>query len=258
MDCVVTAGGLPTPDDPLFPYTEGASKALLEMNGRTMLERVVDALQTAVSVDEVVVVGLGRDMGMTFLQPVHHLPDQGSMIGNVIAGINWVRQHRPEAGSDQMVLVSSADIPTISGDIVDKFVAGCEPFDRSIYYNFVDEPTMERRFPGSNRTFVKLRDVSIAGGDLLLARADLADSNRELWEALTNARKHAWQLARIVGLPFLIKFLLRRVSLQDVEDTAARVIGRPVRTVLSPYAELAMDADKPHQVDLLRAALITQ
>ena len=249
MDCVITAGGLPKPDDPLYAYTNGKTKALLDMGGRTMLERVVDALQSSKNVDDIVVVGLGSDLGMTFQRPVFHVPDQGSLVGNVIAGIHFLKERKPDLG---MVVISSSDIPTITAEIVDQFVVSCAPYDKAIYYNLVDESTMEARFPESNRTFVKLKGINIAGGDLILAHADMADSHHDLWQALTAGRKHAWKLANIVGLRFLLKFLLRQVTFVDIEEKVQQAIGRPVQTVLSSHAELAMDADKPHQVDLLR------
>ncbi len=249
MDCVIIAGGLPKPDDPLFAYTQGKTKALLDMGGRTMLERVVDALQAAKRVDDIVVVGLGSDLGMTFQRPVFHVPDQGSLIGNVIGGVRFLKERKPDLG---MVMISSSDIPTITADIVDQYVASCEPFDKAIYYNFVDKPVMEARFPGSNRTFVKLKGANVAGGDLLLAHSDLANSHVDLWQALTEARKHAWKLAGLVGIRFLLKFLFRQVSLTDIEEKVLQTIGQPAQAMLSPFAELAMDADKPHQVDLLR------
>ena len=54
MHCIVTAGGLPGPEDPLYPYTQGKPKALLDMGGRTMLERVMDALQNSKYVETIV------------------------------------------------------------------------------------------------------------------------------------------------------------------------------------------------------------
>ncbi|MCP5100670.1 MAG: NTP transferase domain-containing protein [Chloroflexi bacterium] len=252
MHCVVTAGGLPKPEDPLYAYTEGKTKALLKMGSRTMLEHVIDALQTSTQIEDIVVVGLGSDLGMTFKRPVDHIPDHGSLIGNVIAGIHRVKVLHPDA---KVVVLSSADIPLINGNMIDEFITSCAPYDRAIYYNFVDKETMEARFPGSNRTFVKLQDTQIAGGDLLIAHADLADDHHDLWEAATEARKHAWKLARIVGFRFLFKFLTKRVKLLDLEDTIFRILNRPVKVILSPFAELAMDADKPNQVDLLRKEL---
>ncbi len=252
MHCVITAGGLPEPDSPLYDYTQGKSKALLKMGRRTMLEHVIDALQASDSVEEIVVVGLGDDQGMSFQRPVHHGPDQGSLIGNVIHGMHWVRKQYPDT---EHVLLCTADIPAITGNIVDKFVASCHPLTNVFYYNFVEKKVMEARFPGSNRTFVKLKGLNIAGGDLMIAHLDLADSHRDLWEALTQARKHAWKLAGVIGFRFLFKFLTRQVGFKEIEEVGLRILGRPIKAMLSPYAELAMDADKPHQVDLLRRDL---
>lgn len=250
INCVITAGGLPQPGEPMYEMTQGKSKALLDMNGRTMLERVVDALQAAETIGEIVVVGLGSDLGMTFQKPVYHLEDHGSLLKNALAGINKIRELHPET---KLVLLCSADIPTITSAIVDDFIQKCAPYDKGIVYNFVDKPTMEARFPHSNRTYVKLKDALIAGGDMTLIQADLVDSNQEVWEAVTNARKHAWQLARVIGFRFLFKFLIRQLSFADIEQTAERITGRPGQIMLNPHAEIAMDADKPEQVQLLRA-----
>ena len=113
------AGGIPTPEDPIYAYTQGRPKALIDMNGRTMLERVVDALQSSHAIEDVVVVGLGSDMGMHFQRPVHHLPDQNNLVANTLAGIKWLQQQKPET---EILFLCSADIPTLTGDIVDRFI----------------------------------------------------------------------------------------------------------------------------------------
>ena len=253
MDCVVTAGGLPGPEDPLYPITQGKPKALIDMDGRTMLERVMDALQTAQHVDRIVLVGLEDDMGMSFKRPIdRYLPDHGSLVGNVLAGIEWLRQDDPNIDT---VLFCTSDLPALTGPNVDSFIERCEPFDKGIYYIFVPEEAMEARFPGSKRTYVKLKGIEVAGGDVAIAQADLADTHEELWRTLTNARKHAWKLARIIGFRLLIKYLLRRLTIKEIEETATRIIGQPAELVLDAPAEMAMDVDKPQQLELLRADL---
>jgi hypothetical protein len=253
MDCIVVAGGIPGPDDPLYEYTQGKPKALLDMEGRTMLERVMDALQSAEAVERIVVVGLGSDLGMQFKRPVDkHLPDQGGMVPNVLAGVEWLRQDKPDI---EEVLFCSSDIPTITGPVVDEFVNRCRPFDKGIYYIFVTKEAMETRFPDSKRTYVQIKGMEIAGGDMAIGRVEITDANRELWVALSNARKHAWQLARIVGFVTLIRYLTHQMGPAEIEKKAASIIDAPVEVVLDPPAELAMDADKPSQVDLLRVEL---
>jgi molybdopterin-guanine dinucleotide biosynthesis protein A len=255
MHCIITAGGRATPEDPLYVYTQDKPKALLDMGGRTMLERVVDALQASHHIEDIVVVGLGSDMGMQFQRPIYHLPDQGGMVSNVIAGVHWVRENRPAA---ETLLACSADIPLLTPAILDDFIERCRPWDKGVYYNFVSREVMEARFPGSRRTFVKLKGVEVAGGDVVLGQVSLVESHRELWEGLTGARKHAWRIARVVGLRMMLKFLFRQVSLRDIEITMERLIDRPAAAILNPYAEIAMDVDKPYQVELARAELTSR
>ncbi len=250
MDCIITAGGNPTPEDPLYSYTQGKSKAQIDMGGRTMLERVIDAIQESRHIEEIVVIGLGSDLGMKFNHPVHHLPDQGGLISNALAGINWLMKNRPP---EKVFLACSADVPLITGPIVDQYIESCQPFDLGMYYIMVTKEIMETRFPGSNRSFVKLKDKEIAGGDMAILQFAIIHENIELWEMLSNARKHAWKIARGVGLGIMIKLLTRRLSISDIEKTGLRLIGTPVKVVEGQHAELAMDADKPHQVDLLRS-----
>jgi len=253
MDCVLLAGGRISADDPLYAYTKGEPKALLDVGGRTMLERVVDALQDARSVDETVVVGLGSDLGLKFGQPVHHIADQGSLLANALAGIRWVQARRPAA---QTVMVCTSDIPALTGAAVDRYVAACQPLDRAAYYSFVTREALEARFPGSRRTFVRLQGLELAGGDLVIGRIDIALNNERLWDALIDARKHPLRIAAIVGPGAIVRLALGLFSLADVERTAGRIIGSPVKVMISDQPEIAMDADKPHQYELLRAEFV--
>ena len=258
MDCVIVAGGRPGPDDPLFRYTRGKPKALLPLGGQPMLAYVLQALHDAREVEYLVVAGIeeaqgaAATRGLPGTQPVIFLPDRGGLVANARSGLEWLETNRPERGE---LLISTADIPLLTGPMVDAFVDRCRPFEQLAYYNVVTRETMEQRFPNSNRTFVRLREAEIAGGDLILAQTAILYTNHALWEALSDARKHAWQLARIVGFRTLLKLLIHRLSLVEVERLVGEMFGAPVQIIRSPNPELAMDADKPHQVDLIRRHL---
>ncbi len=242
-------GVLPKKNNPLYEYTKGKPKALLKMNGRTMLECVVKALQSAQQVDDIILVGLGDDRGQRFQRPVIHLPDQGSLVGNVLIGVDWIKEYKPDA---KMILISSSDIPLLTGEMVDAYIEACHPFEHGVYYNFVTKKTMEARFPCSGRTFTRLKEVIVTGGDINLIQPTFPAGNRKLWEALAAGRKQAWKFALTVGPSVLFKLLTNRLSLADIEKLIQRFTNHSAKIILSPYAELAMDCDKPHQVDMLR------
>lgn len=254
MDCIITAGGSVPEDDPLFKYTLGRPKALLEINGLTMLEYVYRALDASKHVDSIYIVGLDKAdiRGLCLPSNVTVIPDQGGLVTNLSVALDVLLTNSPDAYA---VLLTGADIPLLTPDIVDAFIEDCQPFDCIAYYNLVTRETMEDRYPHSGRTFVKLRDNAVAGGDMALVQTRILDTNEEFWEAVVSGRKHAWRLARIVGIRALLKLLFRRLSIAEVEALASRIVSAPVRVIESPYPELAMDVDKPAQVELLRDIL---
>jgi molybdopterin-guanine dinucleotide biosynthesis protein A len=255
MNCVVFAGGKPGPDDDLYVYTQDQPKALLRIGNKTLLEYVVEAMQEAQNIEEILVVGINQEHGLGFLNQVQWVPDQGSLYANGMAAVDWIDKNWPDSGH---TLFSTSDIPAINGSIVDRFVTSCKPFDRSLYYCFVTQESLEARFPGSRRTYVRLGDYRVAGGDMIVSKPDLARDRRDLIDALINGRKHPWKIAQIVGVGTLLKLVLKRLDLSEVEQTASRVIGQPIKILVSPEAELAMDVDKPHQFELLRDTMLSK
>jgi molybdopterin-guanine dinucleotide biosynthesis protein A len=252
MDCIVLAGGQVGPDDPLFALSAGRPKALIRLGEQTMLEHVVAALQGAAEVGEVVVVGLDSVEDMRFDRPVHLIADKGDLVSNALAGIGWYRERR--AGHAPL-LFCTADIPALTSQMVSEHLADCQPFDHYAYYAFVLKERMEERFPGSRRTYIRLRDMKVAGGDMVIIRTELTEVNRSLWDTIAGGRKQPWRIARIVGPGTILQLVLGRLTVQMIESRARHIFDRPVRVLVSPHAELAMDADKPHQVDILRRYL---
>jgi molybdopterin-guanine dinucleotide biosynthesis protein A len=250
LDCVVLAGGIPRPGDPLYALTHGGPRALIDMGGVTMLERVVVALHAARAVGEIVVAGLPGRPELAFKRPVTFLADRGGLVENALAGL---QHHLARCPETRALLFCAADIPTLTGAIVEAFVNRCRPFDRGAYYPLVAQEQMERRFPASRRTYFHLREGRFAGGDMAIARPALAHERRELLDALAAGRKNPLRIARLAGLATLLRLWTGRLDLAGLRAAARGAIGEPVEVLVMPYAELAMDADRPEQVQMLRS-----
>jgi hypothetical protein len=228
---------------------------MIDVGGRPMIRRVIEALRDARQIEDIVVVGLDQAADRAQLQGLniaHFIPHQGSMPANGFAGMRWLRHEKPHS---DVVLGCSSDIPHLHGHMVDDLIDRCRPFDRLLYYPVVRRSLLEAAYPGSNRTYTKFKGgVQIAGGDMFIFQTAFLDSNPTLWEKITNARKNPLQVARLVGWLTLLKLLLRQLSIEEAAATGGRLLGsdRPVGIVYTPFAELAMDGDKPHQVELLR------
>ncbi len=255
MDAIVTAGGIPLPQEPLYTETKGHNKAMLEIAGKPMIQWVLDALSDASTIDNIIVVGLTEKAGLTSKKPLYYVPNQGKMLDNFRAG---VRKSLELGGKSKHVLFVSADIPAITAEMVDWVVNTAMQTDEDIYYNVIERETMEKRFPGSKRTWTKLKDVEVCGGDMNVARIKvvLDDSENSLWwEKISNARKSPLKQAALIGLGTAIRLLFRQLTLHEAEERIMKKLNVTGRAIICPYAEVGMDVDKPHQLEIMRQDL---
>ena len=252
IDCIILAGGVPQEEDLLYEYTQGQPKALLDVAGKLLVQWVVDALDDAPSVRSIILVGLTREKGVTSPKISHYLPDQGSMLKNILAGLDQVMETNP---ATQQVLVSSADIPLITGAMVETFLAQCADPTVNIYHSIVRREKMEQRFPDSRRSYVHFSDGDFAAGDIHVVAPYIGHAHQDLWDDLLNNRKNALKQAMRLGPAFFAKLVARRLSLEEVERLALQKFGLNVRAMIVDYAEMGMDADKPFQLDICRQEL---
>ncbi|HKZ44290.1 MAG TPA: NTP transferase domain-containing protein [Anaerolineales bacterium] len=252
LDAVVTAGGIPEPGEPLYPYTQGISKSLLDVAGKPMIQWVLDALGEAATINNVIVVGLTRESGVTCRKPLHFIPNQGKMLDNFRAGVAKAREINPEV---VFTVFAASDIPTITSKMVDWVVNTSMETDDDIYYNVITQPVMEARFPGSNRTYTHLKDMDVCGGDLNVVRASVAADESDIWEKISNARKSPLKQAALIGYDTLILLLLKQLTIDKVINKVARQLKVNGRGIVCPYAEIGMDVDKPHQLEIVRSDL---
>ncbi|MFH2103932.1 MAG: nucleotidyltransferase family protein [Chloroflexota bacterium] len=252
MDAIVTAGGIPLPEDPLYADTKGGAKALVDVAGKPMIQWVLDALSEAKAIDNVIVVGLTDKSSATCNKPLYFIPNQGKMLDNFRAGV--LKSRELDKKSKHVLFVSS-DIPAIKGEMIDWAVNTAMESDDDIYYNVIPRETMEERFPESKRTYTHLKDMDVCGGDMNVARIKMVIGNNPLWERISDARKSPLKQASLIGFDTLFLLLLRKLTLEMAAEKVTRRLNITGRVIVCPYAEIGMDVDKPHQLDLLRKDL---
>lgn len=250
---VILAGSSPKEDDPLAEYTLGRPKGLLPIAGRPMLAYIVDALAGSRYIGAIIVVGLPPDARPALPVSVVHLPPQGDLFSNAEAGVSHAMTLIPDLDG---VLVSSADIPLVTSEIVDRFIEDCLRTDHDVYYGVVERSVMEGRFPASRRSYVHLKEGDFAGGDMFLVRPTAVTANRDLWQQVADARKSALSQIRILGGIWpMLKLLTRRMSLAEAERQASLALNVRGRVVICADPEAGMDVDKPFQLEIVRAEL---
>ena len=252
MKAIVLAGGNIEQDSLLSGKIQAEKKSLALIHGKPMVQWVVDALCDAKSVDQLLIMGLSEEDGISSSKPVIFMADSGSLINNMRLGASEVARI---SGQDEMIFVVSGDIPGLQGKMADWLADQIEDDRYDIYYGTAPKHVIEKTFPGSNRSFINFKDVSICGGDINMFNTRLFHYESDLWEKLTNSRKSPLKQAAMIGIFTMILIAAKQLTLEAAAKRVCRKLKIRGKALVVPYAEMAMDVDKPHQFDLMEKYL---
>lgn len=183
----------------------GSNKAFLEVGGKPLVSRVVDALLRAGSIDRVFVVGpmpelIAATGGQT--SRLRLVEQAGAMLKNAWAGYQASERLRTAEPSDPLrpMLFTSCDLPFITGPAVDDFVSRCAAEDaRDPAHPFAflagaaEEASLipyypQGETPGIVRPYVEVLTGRYRLSNIYVARP-LAMKNREILQAGFSHRK---------------------------------------------------------------------
>jgi GTP:adenosylcobinamide-phosphate guanylyltransferase len=252
MDAIITAGGIPLPEDPLYTYTQGHSKAMLDVAGKPMIQWVLDALCASQKVSNIIIMGITENNRLKTTKPTYYLPNEGPMLSNIVAGIQKALELNSQT---EYALIVSSDIPALNGEMVDWLIAEIERTPADIYYGIIPRDVMEKRFPDSRRTWTHLKDMDVCGADINATHVRMATEHLDTWEELIGKRKSPLKQAATIGLATLLLMVLRQLTLKDLVKRVSERIGIRGYAVVWPWAEAGMDVDKPHQLEIMRSDL---
>ncbi len=248
MDAIVMAGGKTGPKDPLYPLAKLGYKSMLDVCGRPMVQWVLDALIDSGQVGQIVVVGLPIEIQLNCNRPIHRLDDRGDLVGNIQAGAEYLMKVNPK---ETHALAVSSDIPGITPEIVNWLVERVRESNHDFYFSVIERSVMEKRYPNSKRTYLKLKGAELCGGDANALSKATAVSGHPIYQRLHDARKNPVKQAGMIGFDLLALLLLGQLSLEEAERRASKRLGIHGRAILSPYAEIGMDVDKPFQYEIM-------
>jgi GTP:adenosylcobinamide-phosphate guanylyltransferase len=237
VDALILAGGEGAIIDPTV-----AVKGFVPVAGKPMIEWVVDAMRQAETIAEIaVVLPSAENLGPWANKVDRLVVSEGSFMDNAIAGTEQFDSGRP-------VLGATGDLPALTPEAIDDFVVRSLAAEADFSYPLIRAEDMEAQFPGSQRTYVKVAGGPVTGGNIMVVSADLVKRNREVIQRLFDARKSPLAMARVLGLPFIFKYLSGHLRVDDVERKMAQLLGGPCAAIYTSFASIGADVDKPIDV----------
>ncbi len=237
---VLAAG---TKAEPISQATGVAHKALLEVAGQPVVNRVIAALQAAPTVGDVVVVTAPASPVQQVLPAgVPWTESSGeSFVDTINAGLDYHRAH------DHVLLVT-CDLPLLTAEAVDHFVAAALDSGAELCYSMVRVERAAKLYGTGRHTVVRLRDGAFNGGNLALVSRDFIRRESQRLKMAFAGRKNPIRLARLLGGAFIWRYITGRLTVADIVARASQILRCQAMVVDSPYAEICFDLDKPEHI----------
>lgn len=245
VDALVLAGGKLESD--FAGHVDVPHKALIPIGGRTMIERVLDALQESPSIGAIALVEPESGLPEEILSRASAVARGGAtMIASLQAGLQAFDE------LPDKVLAVACDLPFLTPQAVDDYVARCLEREADVHYCFVDRRQSDLKYPNLRHTWVRLKEGTFCGGGAVMLTPSIITNAQAIMDRLTAARKRPWELALTLGLSLLVKLPLGLLTVREAEEKAAKLFGCRVAGVESAHAEISFNVDGPEELSYAR------
>lgn len=246
MNALVLAGS--SNKGELYEHTNIKDEALIKIGNKTMVEYVVEAIKGSQNIDKIILVGPEAQLSDLFAgeEKVEVTGGGTTVIEGVLNGLRLV-------DVEKKLLVATSDIPLLTAEAIDDFIELCRQKDGDLFYPIIPREAVERFFPGTKRTYFNLTEGVFTGGNLFYVDPKVIPTCADVAEEVVKLRKSPVKLAKMLGIPFIFKFLLKRLSIGEVERQASRILKVKGVAVISQCPEVGIDVDKPSDLELVQS-----
>lgn len=244
------------PDDPVARHAGVAHKCLAPVAGVPMVVRVVLALaaspsvgRIALALEEPAIVG-----DLPALRPLLGGGRLTTLATAATPSLSVLRALDALPGPLPLLVVTG-DHALLSPEIVEHFCAAASATGAELAAGLTSAAVLLGAYPGTQRTFLRFRDDRYSGANLYAILTEPGRHAVVFWRRVEQERKRPWRLVRAFGWRSLLAYLLGRLTLDAAMERASRVIGARVAAVALPFAEAAIDVDKPADLELVERIL---
>ena len=252
MKCTaIVLAGSRSGEDALCMATGVQHKALIPVAGQPMLVRVLEALLACAAVGEILVsladvesaLALAPIAAWTGQGKVRLLPAAASPSLSVLAAMEHAENAAP-------VLVTTADHPLLRPEFIEYFLSRASE-DADAVAAVVEQGVIERAYPETRRTYMRFRGLAFSGANLFLLRTPAAAGVVAFWRHVEANRKSPLRLLSALGAGTVLRFLTGQLALEQALDRLGRKCGAKLSVLALPFAEAAIDVDKPDDLELV-------
>lgn len=247
VDAIILAGAPNTGQ--LKEVNSAKWEATIPIHGKPMVNYVIEALQKAKRVENLIVVA-PLEIRDSLPAQITLVEAGSTLTENIFLALDVLDKKNK-------VLLVTADIPFIHPEVIDDFIDRCAELEGDVYYPLVSKEANQQLYPETVRTYFTLKEGTFTGGNILLVDPHALANSRWIMKDIISQRKKPWKIIRLLGFFFIIKFLTKQLSLHEIEKRASGVLGYSGVIIITPYPELGTDIDKPSDLELATKIITT-
>jgi GTP:adenosylcobinamide-phosphate guanylyltransferase len=242
FSALILAGTRPGNVDPVAAAEGVSHKALVQVGGLTMLERVAGAVRgagavrVAVSAADPAVVAEAWRLGLDVVPP------EAGPSASVAAALRAL---------GTPLLVTTADHALLEPEWIKKFCADV-PAGSDVAVLLARRDVVEAAVPDTRRTWLRFADGHWSGCNLFLLRTPDAGRAIALWSMVEADRKRPWRIVGRLGPGLLARYLLGRLTLTHAVARLGALADVRAAAVASRDGLAAVDVDKVEDLALVR------
>ena len=221
------------------------ASVLVPVAGKPCLQHVVDAIKDSKQAQGGVIVG-----------PTANVLEQSETLQKLLQDpyFQWLAPATGPASSALLgleslnhypALLTAGDHALLTGEIVDAFCtqALAAGSNHDFIIGFVPYELVKAAWPESRRTVLKFSNGHFCGSNLFTALNPNGLKALSFWRQAEADRKQPWRVARRFGPLALLRYLFRRLTLEDALQALSNASGCRIGYVQLDHARAAVDVD---------------
>ena len=243
----VILAGKRTAHNQLLEFAGASNKALIEIDGKAMIQHVIDSLNDSRYIERIYLVAPEDFKELSFVskKPLEIIPCGDTVVENLLTAIH-------KSGEAENVVITTCDNPLFRGFMLDGFIQRCLATDADFYYSVGTESVIKDSYPEVARTYVRAKDDGYTGANAYFVKKKGFAADERMLAEIDSYRKTPWKYVRLLGRRPLLKFAFKRITLEEVEARASEVIGCRFKLIPMPFPECGIDVDKVSDLTFVR------
>lgn len=230
-------------------WNEQTNKALFRINGKTMSEYVINALQGTKEIEKVIIIGDKKKLEDVLKDKVDAVIESSSSITESLKqGLDFL-------GRENHTIVCSSDIPMITSKSINEFISKAKAFNADFCYPIVEKKVSQTKYPEMEKSYIKIREGSFTGGNIFYISPNTKNSGVSMVEKVLELKRNPVKMAGILGFGLMMEYSMGTLSIEKIERKFSSIANIKVKAIISEYPEIACDVDKPGDVIVATAHL---